>query len=318
MVCGQPIEAPIVLANDLSTVPRKPSQIHKRPKRARFIRPISTLAIVSLAMIALLLLAGGPISAAVEVAFFRAEPLADAVQLQWATTHEYNMWGFQVYCKEELQPNVDYHPVGRPIPAKGSLEQGAEYMFAVTALKPGVSYCFRIEELTTDGQPGEVFEICGYGAQVTPTPTVTPTSTATPTPTLTPTPTHTPEPSTSPINPPATPSPTLPAEAQTVEPTPQIQVIIPTATEAPAQPTYVIMTATPTATRAAPATTPTPLPTATPTPSGLAFLGGGGAVSPADLLVLLLCAGGLGVGALGLMSLLGALFYIRSREEDYR
>jgi len=262
-----------------------------------------------LGLLGMLLVQGA--DAAVELEFLRAIPQPDGVRLEWATKHEYNLWGFRVYCKAETDPDAEYHLLGS-LPARGGLDQGAEYGFDVFGLEPGVSYCFRIQEITTDEQPGEIFEICGYGIDVTPTATVTPTFTPspTPTPTATVTPTPTPTPTQAETSP-------LPSPTPTPEPTgeilPQVTVILPTPLP---QPTFILVTATPTATRPAPPPTPTPLPTATPTPGGLGWLGGGPGVSLGlgDLLVLLLCLGGVGLGGLGLMLLLVALFYLRSRE----
>ncbi len=265
-----------------------------------------------LGLLGILLVNGA--DAAVELEFLRAIPQPDGVRLEWATKHEYNLWGFRVYCKAEADPDAEYHALGS-VPAKGGLDRGAEYQFEVYNLEPGVSYCFRIEEITTDEQPGEVFEICGYGIDVTPTPTVTPTFTPspTPTPTATPTtPTPTATPTTGTISPLPSPSPTPTPEGEIL---PHVTVIVPTP---PPQPTFILVTATPSPTPPVQPPTPTPLPTATPTPSGLGglgWLGGGPGLGLGDLLVLLLCIGGIGLGGLGLMLLLVALFYLRSRGE---
>lgn len=120
-----------------------------------------------------------PSFAALEMVDFRIFSLSDRLRLERETAQEYNLIAFQIYCKEETQTDADYHPIGYPIPGRGGLEAGAVYFSEVRDLQPGVSYCFRLQEITSDDEPGEVFEICGYGIRVTPTATVTPTPTET-------------------------------------------------------------------------------------------------------------------------------------------
>jgi hypothetical protein len=107
-----------------------------------------------------------PAFAALEMVEFRVFSLSDRVRLEWETAQEYNLIAFQIYCKQETEPDTEYHPVGFPIPGEGSLEKGAVYFSELRDLQPGVSYCFRLQEITSDEEPGEVFEICGYGIRV--------------------------------------------------------------------------------------------------------------------------------------------------------
>lgn len=249
--------------------------------------------------------------AAVELAELRAFALSDRVRLEWVTDSEYNVAAFRVDCREEEQPEAEYHTIGL-VPARGSLEQGASYFFEVSALVPGVSYCFRIVEITTDQEPGEIFEICGYGLGVTPTATPTPTPTETPTPTATPTATPTSTPTHTPTPLPPTPTPT-----PTFEGTPiggaYIQVPSPSPT---AIPTFVVVTATPTPTPVIPTPTPTPLPTLAPLsgPAGGPLTG----LGVTDLFMATLCLGGLGMGLLGLAVLFGVLVYVRAQLDPTR
>ena len=63
-----------------------------------------------------------------------------------------------------------FHRIGF-LPAKGGPSTPAQYTFPVTTgVEPGVPYCFRLLELTTDGTQGEAPTLCGYGPNVTPTP----------------------------------------------------------------------------------------------------------------------------------------------------
>ncbi len=132
--------------------------------------------------------------AAVVIEYFNVVPSSSAVLLEWSTLSEYNLRGFEVLCKEADDPEAAYHRIGFFNP-KGNATQGAQYDMLVTNLQPGVAYCFRLVELTTDSTPGEERERCGYGLGMTPTPAlgvatpVTFTTSITPTIVLFPTPT---------------------------------------------------------------------------------------------------------------------------------
>ena len=273
-----------------------------------------------------LLLAGGlatqTAKAAVALAYFEPEARADRVRVAWGTSEEYDLLGFQVYCKQVNQPDSAYHPIGGMIQATGGLTTTADYSLDAFGLVPGVAYCFQLQEITSNGEPGEVFVRCGYGLNIappteTPTPTTTPTATATPSPTATPTPeaTNTPTPTETP-----TPSPT-PSPTPTPEPGTPI-------------PPFVVHTATFTPTPAQTVATFTPIPTVTPqagapltgllgssqgTPVAGAEGEGGGdqaSILGANALTGLLCLSTLGAGGLGLLALLGGVFFMRSRRDD--
>ena len=121
-----------------------------------------------------------PVRAAVELTYYTVTSITTGVVLQWATASEYNLEGFEILCKPETAADTAYTPVGSRI-AQGGPELGATYDFPiVSGLTPGISYCFRIREITTDGTPGDVFERCGYGPNLTPTPGFGATPTLTP------------------------------------------------------------------------------------------------------------------------------------------
>jgi hypothetical protein len=108
--------------------------------------------------------------AAVQLNFFNVIAFPTSVMLEWSTASEVNLAGFDIQCKQANEPDTAYHEIGFQ-PAKGGPNVGALYDFPVTSgLVPGNSYCFRLKEITTDGSPGEVFDRCGYGPMVTPTP----------------------------------------------------------------------------------------------------------------------------------------------------
>jgi hypothetical protein len=112
-----------------------------------------------------------PATAAVVIQYFIADPSSTEVTLQWVTQSEYNVSGFELYCKRQDELDNAYHLIDA-IPAEGGAQQGATYVYRVTqGLEPGVSYCFRLSEITTDGTPGELRELCGYGLGIAPTPT---------------------------------------------------------------------------------------------------------------------------------------------------
>jgi len=281
-----------------------------RPRR-------NSILLIFLALVVGILFTAAPSFAALEMVEFRVFSLSDRVRLEWETAQEYNLVGFQVYCKEEAETVAEYHPIGFPIAGRGNLEEGAVYSFEIPELKPGVSYCFRLQEITSDEEPGEVFEICGYGIRVTPTPTVTPTATdtETPTPTVTPTETATETPTETPLPP-----------TETATPTPEgihtggLTIQLSTGTAGPtAEPTFEIVTATPSPTPVLIPPTATPLPTVTPASAFGLFGSNGrppfGLTSISDMLVSLLCLGAVGLGFLGILTLLGSIFYLRSRTE---
>ena len=156
-------------------------------------RPVVVSLMTALAL-TIFLLCAWPARAAVQLEYFIGLTTFDEVLLEWATVSEFNLSGFEVYCKTEAEPATAYHPIGTLV-ANGGPNQGWLYNFQVLALEPGESYCFRITEITTDGAPGESFDRCGYGLGVTPTPEPNPLAPAGITsnsPLLSPTPTFTP------------------------------------------------------------------------------------------------------------------------------
>lgn len=112
--------------------------------------------------------------AAIELAYYRAAATNNAIFLEWATVREYNVNGFEILCKRIGDPATAFHPIASRI-AKGNANAGATYNFDVTSgLTPGERYCFRLREITTDGTPGEAFDLCGYGLGLMPEVTVQP------------------------------------------------------------------------------------------------------------------------------------------------
>jgi hypothetical protein len=110
-----------------------------------------------------------PLLAAVEFDYFSAISSPSGVVLEWNTRAESNVSGFDVLCRRDDEPETAFHSIGY-VPAKGRQGAGALYTFEVMQLEPGVPYCFRLLELTTDGTAGEVQDLCGYGISMTPTP----------------------------------------------------------------------------------------------------------------------------------------------------
>lgn len=121
------------------------------------------------------------VNAAAVIEYFNAISSSQAGSLEWSTASEYNVAGFEISARELPKPDNLYHRI-HYVESKGNPTLGAWYDFLVTRLDPGVAYCFRLHEVTTDGEPGEMRDVCGYGLSLTPTPTplggpVTPTST---------------------------------------------------------------------------------------------------------------------------------------------
>jgi hypothetical protein len=121
-------------------------------------------------MVVLLALLVQPALAAIQLSYFNIISNPTSVILQWGTTSEFNVQGFEVQCKLASEPDTAFHRIGF-LPAKGGPSTPAQYTFPVTTgVEPGVPYCFRLLELTTDGTQGEAPTLCGYGPNVTPTP----------------------------------------------------------------------------------------------------------------------------------------------------
>lgn len=133
-----------------------------------------------LAIAGLLIILGiWPVYAAVELLDFQVRSSQSDILLLWNTAHEYDLSGFNVLCKPASEPDTAYHSIGFR-EAQGSSQQGAKYFFLVNQnLTAGQSYCFRLQEVTTNDQPGEIFDRCGYGLGITPTATFTATLTLT-------------------------------------------------------------------------------------------------------------------------------------------
>uniref|UniRef100_A0A7C1FVN6 Fibronectin type-III domain-containing protein n=1 Tax=Caldilinea aerophila TaxID=133453 RepID=A0A7C1FVN6_9CHLR len=122
-----------------------------------------------LALFVLILLAQ-PALAAIELSYFYVISNPASVILQWGTRSEFNVQGFEIQCKRADEPDIAYHRIGF-LSARGGPSTPAQYNFPVTqGMQPGIAYCFRLVELTTDGTPGEVQDRCGFGPGVTPTP----------------------------------------------------------------------------------------------------------------------------------------------------
>ena len=113
-----------------------------------------------------------PVLAAMQLSFFNIVANPTGVVLEWGTSAEVNLAGFDILCKQASEPDSAYHPIGF-MPAKGGPTTPAQYTFPVTSgLIPGVPYCFQLREVTTDGSIGEAPALCGYGPNVTPTPSL--------------------------------------------------------------------------------------------------------------------------------------------------
>ncbi len=146
------------------------TELDKHPKRSRRTKGVALILlglIITLATV-------WPVWAAVELNYFNVVSSSSVVLLEWSTAREYNLAAFQLMCKIDGEPESAYHPIATK-PAVGNPQVGAMYDYLVTSgLNPGVSYCFRLKEITTNGEPGEVFDRCGYGLNMTPTPTLEP------------------------------------------------------------------------------------------------------------------------------------------------
>ncbi len=115
----------------------------------------------------------GPAWAAIQLKYFEIENVPGGLSLQWATAAEYDLSGFEVLCKKTGELDDKYHVIGE-VPAEGSPQQGATYIFPILeGLKRGESYCFRLREISINGEPGDIFDRCGWGLDIAPTPAST-------------------------------------------------------------------------------------------------------------------------------------------------
>ena len=211
---------------------------------------------------------------AVDLLYFTATGLDNAVLLEWATASEFNTNGFMLERSlDAAGPYTILDDIGF-IPGEGSGIMGAVYDATDWTAVNGTTYWYQLIELEIDGSEnrfGPVWATPGATGTATFTPsptgsaTVTPTSTPTASWTPTPTPTNTDTPTPTPtINPTSTPTDT-PTPTPTINPTStptDTPTFTPTPTNTPAD--------TPTHTPAAtdiPTNTPTIPPTWTPTPS---------------------------------------------------
>ena len=126
-----------------------------------------------------------PLSAAVEmIEAFTVTVTGDSVKMNWSTASEFGVDHFEILCKDANEPDAAYHVI-QTIDAVGSVDAESAYEFIVTTgLEQGKAYCFRLQEVTSNDDPGDVFDRCGYGFDITPTPGLAPT--LTPIPTFTP------------------------------------------------------------------------------------------------------------------------------------
>ncbi|MEZ4709479.1 MAG: hypothetical protein R3A44_19880 [Caldilineaceae bacterium] len=130
------------------------------------------------AIAAALLMYTWPLLAAVEfIQPFTVTTTSNSISMSWITRSEYNVAGFEILCKLEQEPESSYHLI-QSVSALGGLNQSASYAYTLgQGFDPGVSYCFRLREVTSDAEPGDYFDRCGYGLNITPTPGAAPTFT---------------------------------------------------------------------------------------------------------------------------------------------
>ncbi len=134
--------------------------------------------VLILIAVALVAIVYWPARAAILLSYFSAASTDNAVNLMWGTLSEVNVDGYKILLKKLGQSDSAYQVVGTKI-AKGGQDVAASYEFGVTQdMAYGEQYCFRLEEVTSDGIPGEQHDICGFGPGVTPTPKLDPTAAA--------------------------------------------------------------------------------------------------------------------------------------------
>lgn len=107
--------------------------------------------------------------AAMALNYFDVLVGSDTITLEWSTASEHEVLGFELYYKEERESQSQYRFVGEQV-AQGNKERGAIYRVEMTeGLRSTVPYCFRLKEITLNGDRGEIIDRCGYGQNITPT-----------------------------------------------------------------------------------------------------------------------------------------------------
>ena len=235
----------------------------------RFIQQnVKRLLLLLLAGVVLLYTAGPaaePLSAAIELIEAFTVTVTDAsIKMNWSTASEYGVSHFEILCKGVDEPEAAYHVI-QTIDAVGAVDKESAYEFILTTgLEQGKSYCFRLDEVTSNDDPGDSFERCGYGFNITPTPGLAPT--LTPIPTFTPT--FTPTVTAVSVSPLESPLDARNGEGQTDPNAPATQTPTETPTQTPTQTPTETSTQTPAVTATAtiePTATFTPSPTETAT-----------------------------------------------------
>lgn len=163
---------------------RTPSVIPDGEKRAfvpnggkrAVARPKSVLAkrfavvmVTSVLLAAMIAATALQVRAAVVLEYFNAIASGSVVLLEWSTASEFNVAGFEILKKGVDEPESSFSRIGF-YNAKGDTSSGALYDTVVNNLAADTAYCFRLREVTTDDEPGEVRDLCGYGLSITPTP----------------------------------------------------------------------------------------------------------------------------------------------------
>lgn len=253
--------------------------------------------IVITTILATILLTGA-VYAAVTLKYFRIASIdSSSVHLEWETATELDHVMF-VLSRADSE-NGDYQTL-ETFPAEGDAVSGATYDYTDTAVIPGMTYWYKLEDLDVNDNlslahaplsariPAEGEPTYTPTATATETPTATPTQEGTPTATFTPTATATPAPSATPTHTPtsaptatstpeATPTRT-PHPAYTPTWTPIPTHVPPTnVTPTSAAPTAMVAATVTSAAPVAPETSPTPpapvatAPAATNTPRPIAF-----------------------------------------------
>ena len=114
----------------------------------------------------------------VKLGEFTAEPQNDGILLNWTTKSELNSQGFRIwraipdlsrYCG--CSGNIDdYTQIqvldkeGKPvlIPAKGTTTSGFDYSYLDEKAKPGIAYCYALEDVDSKGESKFYFEYVAF------------------------------------------------------------------------------------------------------------------------------------------------------------
>ena len=114
----------------------------------------------------------------VELSNFKAKPTNKGISLKWNTKTELDSQGFRMWraipnlanycgCSGNIKDYTQIQALdkeGKPvlIPAKGSTTSGYDYSYLDKDAKPGIAYCYALEDIDSKGESKFYFEYVAF------------------------------------------------------------------------------------------------------------------------------------------------------------